>query len=683
MGVSDTPIRRLFIEMRRRRIFRTAALYIVGTWLVMQVADVVFPAMDIPDRAIRYVLVAALLGFPAAMIFGWFYDVGVHGIRRTGPAEADDITGARPLRRSDYVILTVFAGVVALILYNAVENVVEAPRQVQQVAREGPPMLAVLPFTAASNEGDSAFFAYGVHDDLLTQLAQLQSIRVISRTSVLEYRHTVRNMREIGAALGADAILEGGVQSSGDQIRINVQLIDARTDEHLWAQTYDRELSPTNIFDVQTEIARAITSAMQATLTEQDAIQLTVIPTENMAAYRAYHRALELRDTTFVYSNPAYRLALEEAVALDPTFTRAWAELVGILTFANYFVEVDPELIQRAEEILEKIRILAPNSADYLIAQTFYMYYTLKDYDRALQFVTQAQEMMPSDARILELKWFIQRRQGDIESGIETIRQARTLDPRDPRWTIGLVTNLMMSHQYEDAGAEIENSAFQEYELSYWQNMLQLREYRNLGRWADAVTALHNEYEGAAEPLHFWEAQIANREYEAAEKASVGLPERMPGARAYLSQKIVAQIITHWFSVQGDRLTELLVAARTMLEEARDSDGNILHNDVNLDLALVAATEGNTEETERLIRRWQRGATEDLAGLGGLTHFACQILGMAGATEAAVVCIRAALVERSLAFPYLEPFLPYYDSVRDDPLFVELLAEIDAAAGNP
>ncbi len=294
MGDSDTPIRRLFIEMRRRRIFRTAAFYIIGTWLVLQVADVVFPAIDIPERAIRYVLIAAMLGFPAVLVFSWFYDVGVHGIRRTGPVGPEEQGTAQPLRRSDYLILTALAGVVVAILYNAVGNVVETPSQVQESTRDGPPMLAVLPFVSASLGGDSEFFATGVHDDLLTQLAHLQSIRVISRTSVLEYKDTVRNIREIGKALGADAILEGGVQSAGNRIRINAQLIDARTDEHLWAETYDRELSPANIFEVQSDIAHAITAAMKATLTVGDTEQLTILPTENMAAYRAYRRAMDI-----------------------------------------------------------------------------------------------------------------------------------------------------------------------------------------------------------------------------------------------------------------------------------------------------------------------------------------------------------------------------------------------------
>ena len=204
MGDAESRLRRMLREMRRRRVFRTVALYIVGTWLMMQVADVVFPAMDIPERAIRYVLIAALLGFPAAIVFGWIYDVGMDGIRRTAPAGPEESAAAQPLRRTDYLILTALAGVVIAILYNAIGNVIETPGYAQRPQHDGPPMVAVLPFVSASLEGESEFFATGVHDDLLTQMAQLQSMRVISRTSVLEYKDTTRNIREIGDALGLE-----------------------------------------------------------------------------------------------------------------------------------------------------------------------------------------------------------------------------------------------------------------------------------------------------------------------------------------------------------------------------------------------------------------------------------------------------------------------------------------------
>jgi TolB-like protein len=283
----------------------------------------------------------------------------------------------------------------------------------------------VLPFVSASLEGDREFFAIGVHDDLLTQLAHLQSIRVISRTSVLAYKDTVRNIREIGKALGADAILEGGVQSAGGRIRINAQLIDARTDEHLWAETYDRELSASNIFDVQADIARAITSAMQATLTQEDDEQLTMLPTENMAAYRAYRRAMEIAaDPKKGFHVFEYRDALEEAVALDPTFIRAMAELVGRHSYATFWEE-DAEAARRAEELLGQIKALAPRSAEYLLAQAYYSFYVLKNWDQAYQFIVQAQKMRPNDAHLLNLKNWIQRRQGDLVGRLETLLLAR------------------------------------------------------------------------------------------------------------------------------------------------------------------------------------------------------------------------------------------------------------------
>ena len=683
MGDADSPVTRMLTEMRRRRIFRTAAIYIVGTWLVMQVADVVFPALNIPERAIRYVLIAALLGFPAAITFSWFYDVGADGIRRTGPAGTEELGATHSLRRSDYLILTAFASVLAFILYSAVSDVINSSQEVREARRDGPPMVAVLPFTAMGLTGDSEFFAAGMHDDLLTQLAQLHSIRVISRTSVLEYRDTVRNMRDIGNALGADAILEGGVQSAGNRIRINAQLIDARTDVHLWAKSYDRELSPSSIFEVQAEIARAITSAMQATLTKQDATMLKVIPTENMAAYRAYHRAIGMRDSDNSSLEETIQ-AFEEAVALDPTFTRALAELVGSLTLAN-FAEEEPEQVKRAEEALEKIQSIAPASTDYLIAQAYYTYYILKDFDRSLQLVTQAQDIMPSDARFPALKAWIQRRQGDFEGMAESLRKAGTLDPRNVRWTYTLVRALIVSHRYGDAETVLEKSAFQDYWVSSMRNILELREHRDLDRWVKGAITLHKEFDGDTVPDLLWQAHIANRDYEAAANLLDGMPESKHGLSGFanLGEKLSSQIITYWFLGLSEQLAEALSEARTALDPAPNSDGDFQHYRANLAMALVTAAEGNTEETVRLIRRWRRRATEDLAELAYNRLESCRVLGIAGITSAAVECIRTGLAKPSDVMPFMEPFLPYYDAMRQSPEFVDMLAELDGAANNP
>lgn len=675
MSNAVSPGRRWFSELRRRRIFRTAALYIVGTWLILQVADVVFPAMDIPERAIRDLLVAALLGFPAALIFSWFYDVGVHGIRRTGPAGADELAAAQPLRRSDYLILTAFAGVAAFILYSAVGNVIESPRVVRETRPDGPPMVAVLPFASSGLAGDSEFFATGVHDDLLTQLAKLQSIRVISRTSVLEYRNIVRNMREIGEELGVDAILEGGVRIAENRIRINAQLIDARTDEHLWAETYDRELSTANIFDVQSEIARAIAVALNATLTVQDSKQLTLIPTENMAAYRAYHRAMQIRDTHAQgVLAPEYRQALEEAVELDPTFSRAWAELVTHLAYLN-FAGANPESTRHAEQALESLRAVAPESADYLFGLAAYVYYALKDYDRAHDIISHALTMYPSDVRAVELRSLIERRQGDFDAWVDSRREARTLDPRNPLLTSHLLTGLLMTHRYDEAWAEIESSPLENFSTGYTRSLLLFREHRDFKRLQESMEELCQLYEEADCE---WNARVANRDYPGA------LDSLGDGKDAFewpsFSQNDRRRILTYWLIKEDKLPTEGLRQWQSQLEADRDDSGDFRRAALYIGSAMLAGAQGNADESERLIQRFFRLDAIDWAERARSRHEACRVLGMIEATHAAVKCIRDGLEEASNIAPFLEPYLPVYDSLRDEPAFIEMIVEIDPEA---
>lgn len=679
---AESSATRLIREMRRRHVFRTAALYVVGAWLAMQVADVVFPALDIPERAMRYVLAGALLGFPIAVVLGWFYEIGAHGIRRTGPAGPGEQDAAQALRRADYMILVALAGVAVTIFYGTISSVVETPGQVVRERTEGPPMVAVLPFVSKSLEGEGEFFADGMHDDLLTQLAQLQSIRVISRTSVLEYRNTEKNIRDIGEELGADAILEGGVQMAGDRIRINAQLIDAHTDEHLWAHTYDRLLSPADIFDVQEEIARAISIAMNAALSEEDVAQLAYVPTENMAAYRAYHEAMRIWNTRGSYWQDDLTAALEEAVSLDPTFTRAWAELAGHLVFQNFFDNDRPDLVRRAEEILEKIRVLAPDSADYLIAQSYYAYYGIKDYDLAHQFISQAQQMRPSDTRVLMVKTWIERRQGDFDSRIETLRLARTLDPRDPIWEKMLVTNLMLTHRYDEASDELENSTVDDPTLEYDRIVLELREHRDTGRFVADLERLQMKLDTTSEPLSLWEAHIANRDYVAAEELLGALEEHDPESRRvdpHMSNRNFGEVFTYWASGKADLLDKAVVRGNTHLDRSRSPDGSFEHKDLIMDVALLTAVDGDSADAERLMHQGMRALAEDQAAMLGFRQHGCWIFGIAKATEAAVKCIRDALVKPSNAWPFLEPLLPYYDPIRGEPEFVELLTDLDLA----
>lgn len=589
---------------------------------------------------------------------------------------AETASASRPAQRRKYVILATLIGIFVVILYAVVGKQADVSRVIQPLQREDSPVVAVLPFASFDMTGDSEFFANGIHDDLLTQLAQLQSIRVISRTSVLEYRDTIHNIRKIGQQLGADVVLEGSVQRVGDHIRVNVQLIDAHTDEHLWAQSYDRELFPANIFEVQAEITRAIASALQATMTEQETLQLNVLPTQNMVAYRAYHQAMAIRDSGAV-SSPEYVASLEEAVALDPTFVRAWAELAGALSFEN-FNQQDPDSIHHVEEILEKIHTVAPQSADLLIAQAYYTYYLLRDYAQAYELIKQAQNLRPSDTRVLELRGWIARRLGKPEDRLETVRLARKLDPRNPAWTRMLVGNLILMHRYDEASREIVDSGFQSFELSVYQSILQLQDSQDPGRWAESLEALEKEFDVTADPKDLWDAYIARGDYAAAESMLPALrTESSNQFQSILNHRFsIGEIVTLWFLQASDRLGPLLIQMRADFETLRNEDGGFPSNQQGLIMAYLAAAEGNTEETERLIRVWQRTVAEDLADLNNLHHYTCRALGMAAATGAAVDCIRSGLAMPSLVIPFIEPYLPYYDSIRDRPEFRNLLAEI-------
>ncbi len=581
-------------------------------------------------------------------------------------------------KRRNRLALLVFAGLSAVFFYSAFERFNDSPSGVQPPPRNKSPMVAVLPFTTSGLTGDSEFFANGMHDDLLTQLAQLQSIRVISRTSVLEYRNTTRNIREIGRELGVDAILEGGVQRVGDHIRVNAQLINAKTDEHIWAEQYDRQLIPANIFAVQTEITQAITTAMHATLTEQDANQLSVLPTENMAAYRAFHRAMQIRDTETL-ADPECIAALEEAVALDPEFVRAWAELAGSLSFRN-FSQQEPDSIQRIEEILEKIRALAPKSADYVLAQAYFTYYVLKNYERAFQLISQAQNMRPNDLRVSELKSWIQRRLGDFEGKAKTTRLSRTLDPNNPRWTTRLASSLIIVHRYQEASEELENVAIKDYRSSVLLNILDLRKHQDPVQALETLLEIRKDFDMKSNLEDLWDASITARTYALAEEVlNIAQAPDQPELEKLFDDDAtvdIRPIITYMLLHNTDRLDQLLSDARNELDEARDVDGNYLDGNQNLTEAFVNAAEGNRQETERLVRVWMRLASEDLAELANMRHFSCRALGMAGATVAATECIRISLVEPSAVMPFVEPFLPYYDSIRDQAEFVDLLTEI-------
>ncbi|KAA9134128.1 hypothetical protein F3N42_00865 [Marinihelvus fidelis] len=572
------------------------------------------------------------------------------------------------------VVLVVLIAVAAVVIERAWPP--EAP-PARPFSATDTPLIAVLPFMTTSLDEDSEFLAKGMHDDLLTRLAQLQSLRVVSRTSVQGYRGTERNIREIGRALRADAILEGGIQRSGDNVRINMQLIDARDDSHLWAGQYDRQLSATNLFTVQSEITEAVSTALHTQLTEQDSSQLKLLPTDNMAAYRAWHQALQVRFNNGM-GDPAYREYLEAAVELDPGFVRAWAELVGVISYTG-FEKGETSAIAHLNGLLERIRKLSPGSAEHLLAQTYYTYYTLRDYPLAGDLVRQVRGMHPNDPQVLELQSWIQRRLGDFDGKAESVRLASVLDPMNPYWNLALSASLMVTHRYDEALDAINYAAFRTVELDYTQALLSLRDTGDLAGLPGALSAIEREHGDTLMADLHWNAAIGARDYEGALEVIDAFESGSAGAQAWTHhpwpEPTLAHMVTLWFMGDTEGLQPLLAEARERLGIDEITPQTDEYDVMNL--AYLAAIDGDQSETERLVRAWQRKASQDLANLANNTDYACRVLGMAGATAATVQCLRDGLDGPSMVMPFMEPHLPFYDAIREAPAFVTLVNSLD------
>jgi len=343
-------------ELKRRNVFRVAAIYVIVSWLLMQIGDVMFPALRLPEWTTTMLVAFLLLGFPIALVLSWAYEATPDGIKRTTDVEPDesitDITG----RKINYTIIAVLTVAVVFLLGRDMLRDDPLPAAISTVSDQS---IAVLPFANRSAASENAeFFAAGVHDELLTLLSKLGGIKVISRTSV-ENLDDGLSIPEIGTLLGVATVLEGQVQRAGDSLRINVQLIRAAQEDHLWATTYDRDLTAGNVFQVQSEIARTIADSLHAELSEDDEAILNTVPTENTEALRLYMLGRQLIQRSSFESMKQAESYLEEALALDPKYAEAWVALAyvyssqlqtGLISIADY-VAAASHAVARALEL--------------------------------------------------------------------------------------------------------------------------------------------------------------------------------------------------------------------------------------------------------------------------------------------------------------------------------------------
>src|SRR6059058_5504559 len=317
-----------FAELKRRNVYKVAVAYAFIGWLIVQVATQVFPFLEIPNWVVRLVIVLIAIGFPIALVIAWAFEATPEGIKRT---EVADAMPAEPGRRKHtWIYVVVVCGAISAALFFLGRYTVgTSPTRQQSDAATVSSMpqksIAVLPFVNLSEDKENAYFAEGVQDEILTRLAKVADLKVISRTSTQKYKSAPDNLREIARQLGVANILEGSVQKASDQVRVNVQLINALNDAHLWSDIYDRKL--TDIFAVESDISKTIADTLQAKLTGAEKQMITAQPTSDMTAYELYLKGRLLwgkRGGENIRQAIAF---YEQAIARDPNYALAYAGL--------------------------------------------------------------------------------------------------------------------------------------------------------------------------------------------------------------------------------------------------------------------------------------------------------------------------------------------------------------------
>jgi TolB-like protein/Tfp pilus assembly protein PilF len=351
-------------ELKRRNVLRVAAAYAVVSWIIIEAGSVLLPTFGASESAFQIYVVIVLAGFLVALVMAWVFEVTPEGVKLERNVDRSESITPRTGRKLDYSIIGLL--VIALAVSVTLNVTGMRDTDVAPEATVDRSSIAVLPFTSRSTDPENLLFADGIHDDLLTRLANIGSLKVISRTSVMEYRDTTKNLREIGEELGVGTVLEGAVQRSGDSVRINAQLIDAATDEHIWAKSYDRQLSTVNLFALQSEISEEIARALQMTLTDAEQLRLAKVPTDSLAAYNLYTQGRDNLYKRRLETLQEARKQFEEAIALDPDYAEAYVGLADsvLLTLINHQAITIDEAFNVAEMSLDRAVTLNPDLAD-------------------------------------------------------------------------------------------------------------------------------------------------------------------------------------------------------------------------------------------------------------------------------------------------------------------------------
>ena len=515
-----------FAELKRRNVYKVAVAYAVVAWLLIQAASILFPTFEAPAWMMKIFVAFVILGFPVALVSAWAFELTPQGIKRTEDVDPGKPIGRKTGRKITAAVVVIAMTALGLMIFRFVEKNTAREQSATSISLKS---IAVLPFQNLSEEKANAFFADGVQDEILTNLAKVADLKVISRTSVMQYKDVPkRNLREIASALGVAHVIEGSVQRSGNRVRVNAQLIDARNDAHLWAETYDRDLA--DIFAIQSEIAKAIADQLQAKLSPQENAVMQAKPTSDMAAYDLYLQAIDFERgrTSSVGSGGVEQTKqqvrlLEEAVQRDPLFVSALCRLARAHV-TLYWQGVEPvKHLDLANKTLAAAARLEPDAGEVHLVRGLIYYWSARDYAPALAEFALAQRSLPNDPNVLFFIAAIERRQDKWDESTRHIEQAMTLDPRNIQLISELAgSNYWVLRRYGDAAKILDDAlawAPLDYGLGFLRAYIDWAWKADLRRWKAVVAG---DAATSADPNDLTTARLnlalKERDYHAAER---------------------------------------------------------------------------------------------------------------------------------------------------------------------
>jgi TolB-like protein/Flp pilus assembly protein TadD len=663
-----------FDEVKRRKVYQVAVAYVIAAGGVIQLASASFPAWDLPNWALRAVIVLLLIGFPIALILAWAFDVTAQGIRAT-----PDAIAPRTHRRRNVIMLAATG-----VIISAAAGFFLLPRV---SAHKCDKSIAVLPFQNLSDEKENAYFADGIQDDVLTNLSKIGDLKVISRTSVMPYRGKASNVREIGKALGVGAVLEGSVRRIGNRVRVNVQLINAETDEHMWAEDYDRDL--TDVFAIQTDLAQQIVRELQAKLSPMEKVQIERKPTANGEAYLAFVQAHNLSGAKESLEKLRHSEQLyQRAIDLDPTFALAIARYSQLQSWFVKDVERTPERREKGRTLAERALQLQPDLPEAHLALGFSYYYGDTNYEAALREFQIAQRGLPNGSEVYLAIGAIQRRQGKWAGSTANLEKAVSLNPKDT-WPLQQLTfNYWMLRDFHKANQTIDRAlaldptAFGPLEVK---SRLAISEKGDFSVAEKALAAMNSAGMTNEEKLKLASTRadvfFLERKYREGLQAAEPLPDDQiadfPGG---LWSKYYYIGFARKALQDEPEARAAFLKAKTAAEEQikRSPDDAKLHMQLAKALAQLGAKETALAEAQR-ASELQPESKDALDG-PHITEGVAEVYAILGDNDRAIEILDGLLNRPSYVTPQGLKVNPIWDPLRNDPRFLALIDRHDAKA---